>query len=99
MTKNEFENRVKLNGGCDRVVNNWKIIDIHLVPEVMNEFHEVDFYCSKEENVILLRLRNRAEDDYTILKSPEITYWIAELPISIINDTLIGDLLSKFEKM
>ncbi|WP_295810839.1 hypothetical protein [uncultured Apibacter sp.] len=99
MKKYEFDKRVQLNGGCDRIINDWRVIDIHLIPEIMNEFHEIDFYCNKGKKVILLRLRNRTDENYTISESPEITYWIAELPINILDDPLIEEILYNFELM
>ena len=44
MTKEEFNKRVEYNGGCDRVIGGWRIIDIHLIPAIMEEYHELDFY-------------------------------------------------------
>jgi hypothetical protein len=99
MTKTEFDKRVKLNGGCDRIIDNWKIIDIHMIPEIIQEYHELDFYCNEKDEVILLRIRNRQNKKYQIVKSSIIDYWIAELPITIINDKTIIDVINVFKSM
>ena len=92
-----------LMGDFDREIDNWKIIDIHQIPEVVSDYHEVDFYCCNDKKVYLLRLRNRT------IKKLEIVYdrngfgyppyLIAELPIDIIDDNLIKTLLDEFSEM
>ena len=44
MTIKEFYHRVELNGGFDREIDEWKIIDIHQIPKTLSEQNEIDFY-------------------------------------------------------
>lgn len=97
MTVAEFNNRANVNGGCDREIGKWKIIDIHQIPEPMLEQHEVDFYCCDDKKVYLLRLRNRNIEAYHKVDSNNhTTYLIAELPIATLDDKLILKALRKF---
>lgn len=97
MTKGEFDNRVKFNGGYDRIIDDWKVIDIHIIPATIEEYHEFDFYCNKNDVVILLRIRNREKERYEIIKNNTIDYWIAELSADIIDNDLILKVLNKFQ--
>lgn len=98
MTVKEFNKRVEFNGGCDRIIGSWNILDIHEIPQTMKEYHEVDFYCCNNKIIVLLRLRNRANEKYEIVNDRSvIPYWIAELPITEINNKLIEKILEKFE--
>ncbi|NDV66647.1 hypothetical protein [Bacteroides sp. 224] len=95
MTIKDFENRASFQGGYDRVFGEWKIIDIHEIPDKMSEHHEVDFYCSNGKQVYLLRLRNRGVEKYEIVgENPSCL--IAELPIRGIDDRFLEVVLSKF---
>lgn len=99
MTIKEFEHRAVLNGGYDRVIDNWKIIDIHIIPDILETGSEFDFYCSDDKYVSLLRIRlcNKNERLSTIDdKYNDITYFIAELHTNHINNDLIKGLLYKF---
>ncbi|WP_337085148.1 hypothetical protein [Elizabethkingia anophelis] len=51
MTVKEFYHRVDLNKGLDRKIDEWKIIDIHHIPETLSEQEEVDFYCCNDNEV------------------------------------------------
>lgn len=99
MTKNEFNKRAVLNGGYDRKIGKWEIIDIHIIPEVIEEYHELDFYCNEGDEVVLLRIRNRQEEKYEIVKSSSIDYWIAEIPVKEINNETIINTLNKFRSI
>lgn len=96
MDKKEFDHRVDLNGGFDRVIGEWRIIDIHAIPEIIEEYHELDFYCNKKDIVILLRIRNRENEKFEIVNSSDITYWISELPTDTINNDFILKVLNRF---
>lgn len=101
MTIKEFEHRATLNGGYDREIDNWKIIDIHIIPDILKTGSEFDFYCSDDKYVYLLRIRLRTkgrgekrssiDDRYN-----DITYFIAELYTDQITNDLIKELLYKF---
>jgi hypothetical protein len=103
MTVIEFYRRADFSGGFDREIDLWKIIDIHEIPKVMLEQYEVDFYCCNNQEVYLLRLRNRKTKKLSIVKDTQgygyPPYLIAELPIDIINNNLINELLIEFDKM
>ncbi len=98
MTIKEFEQRAKFNGGYDREFGEWKVIDIHEIPKPFLEQHEMDFYCCNGNEVYLLRLRNRRTENYVqVANDNTLTYLIAELPISSIDNNLINEILSKFD--
>ena len=98
MTIKEFEQRAKYNGGYDREFDEWKIIDIHEVPEAFLEQHEVDFYCCNNEKVYLLRLRNRKTEKYMkVTEEESLTYLIAELSILRVDNEFIKSVLLKFD--
>ena len=103
MTIEDFEKRAEYQGGCDRVIDDWKIIDIHELPSRMMPEHEVDFYCCNDKNVYLLRLRNRSVEHYEVFcdkrhqKFGYPPYLIAELPINRIDDDFLRMVLEKFE--
>ncbi len=103
MTIKEFEKRAGLQGGYDREFKEWKIIDIHEIPDFLEDGHEIDFYCSNGKQVYLLRLRNRAikkleiATDKTRFGYP--TYLIAELAIEKIDNELLNTLLDEFTKL
>lgn len=102
MTIKEFEQRAVFNGGYDREINNWKIIDIHIIPDILELGSEFDFFCSDGRCVYLLRIRlcdknkeqtlSKVDDDYN-----GITYFVAEIYADQINNKLIKELLQKFE--
>ena len=100
MTIKEFYHRVGLNGGLDREMEEWKIIDVHQVPKTLSEENEIDFYCCNDNEVFLLRLRNRATKKLDVVKDKNgfgyPTYLIAELPINTIDDNFIRTLLDEF---
>lgn len=102
MTTKEFEHRATLNGGYDRQIDNWKIIDIHIIPYILEEGTEFDFYCSDDKYVCLLRIRLCNKDKQEKLSSVDdkyndITYFIAELYTEQITDDLIKDLLHRMK--
>lgn len=97
MTVKEFERRATYQGGYDRIIDNWKIIDIHEIPESFLETSEIDFYCCNGKKVVLLRLRNRANENYSIIETDKVIYWIAEFSIYIFNNELLQLILMKFE--
>ena len=102
MTIEEFERRAELQNGYDREFDEWKIIDIHEIPDPFLEYHEVDFYCCNSKRVCLLRLRNRLKEKYDIAyseKDKELgfpPYLIAELPIKEVDNNLLKRVLSRF---
>jgi hypothetical protein len=98
MKVQEFEKRARLKGGYDREFAEWKILDIHEIPELFLEQYEVDFYCCNTNEVYLLRLRNREIENYTKVVTPDLNYLIAELPIQNIDNDFINKILLKFEK-
>ena len=100
MTTKNFEERANFQGGYDRQFGEWKIIDIHEVPNPILPQHEIDFYCCNGKKVFLLRLRNRPTEKFEIIKDQPFCYpdyLIAELPLSIINDELLEQILMKFK--
>lgn len=103
MTIKDFEERAAYQGGYDRKFDEWKIIDIHGIPDRMLDYHEIDFYCCNDKKVYLLRLRNRKTESYTVfcderhLKFGYPPYLIAELPILKIDDNFLKKVLSEFE--
>ncbi len=103
MTIKEFYHRVDLNGGLDREIDEWKIIDIHQIPETLSEQNEVDFYCCNDNQVFLLRLRNRSTKSFQIVRDENgfgaPTYLIAELPIIKVDTILLKNILNEFMKL
>lgn len=101
MTLAEFELRANLQNGCDREFDDWKIIDIHEIPDTLSMAHEVDFYCSNGERVYLLRLRNRRQTAFSIVEDKNNRdlpiYLVAELPIGKIDNELLSAVLKQFE--
>ncbi len=95
ITITEFEKRAEYQNGYDRVFDNWKIIDIHQIPTEFSENQEIDFYCSNEKTVYLLRLRHRKTELYEKIKSENIIYLIAEFPIQQITNDVIKNVLNK----
>lgn len=101
MTIKEFEHRAILNSGYDRVIDNWKVIDIHIIPDILETGSEFDFYCCDDKYVYLLRIRlctkGREEKLSSIDdKYNDITYFVAELYTDQINNNLIKELLYRF---
>lgn len=103
MTVKEFELRATYQGGYDREIDNWKIIDIHIIPDIFTDNTEVDFYCCNGISVYLLRIRPNCKPDKEkyISEPPDentnIIYLIAEINIDKIDDNLICKLLNKFD--
>lgn len=99
MTVYEFEKRASYRGGYDRILGHWKILDIHLIPKQFRKETEVDFYCCNDKIVCLLRFRKRAKIAYhtNYDNTSQLHYWIAELPICTIKETLIRETLAHFE--
>ncbi|MCL2637399.1 MAG: hypothetical protein FWD48_03425 [Oscillospiraceae bacterium] len=94
----EFQKRFKLNNGCDRRFGKWQIIDIHKIPKTFSYTDEVDFYCCDNNKVYLLRLRNRSDEKINVVSSNNgLTYLIAELPITTIDNTFLEEVLLKFK--
>ena len=99
MTLQDFYKRVDFNGGLDREIDEWKILDIHEIPAPILEQHEIDFYCCNDKEVYLLRLRNRMEKKLYVINDDKfgcLKYLIAELPIERIGNTLLKDILNEF---
>ena len=97
MTVKEFNKRIKKNQGCDRIISRWRILDVHEEPVPFLENHEMDFYCCSAGQVLLLRIRNRKEEKYTIAKDGNMDYWIAELPVERVTHELVMNILTVFE--
>lgn len=102
MTVADFEKRASYQGGYDRIINEWKVIDIHMIPDVLLVGTEVDFYCSNGKIVYLLRIRIKDQKQVDKLmfvaadkRCPTI-YLVAEIDADFIDDNLIGELLNKF---
>ena len=100
MTIKEFEQRAKYNGGYDRILGHWKVLDVHIIPKQFSKETEVDFYCCNDNIVCLLRFRKRVETAYHIHHdtNKHLCYWIAELPLQTIPESLIRETLIYFEK-
>jgi hypothetical protein len=93
----EFQQRVKLNGGCDRKFGKWLIIDVHRIPEFFLDTDEVDFYCCNDSKVYLLRLRSRTKEMFDVIPCKNgMIYLVAELPIHSIDNAFIENVLLKF---
>ena len=89
-------------GGYDREIGDWKIIDVHCIPDIFWDSCELDFYCSNGRKVHLLRIRPRSSSDVenyiTIHDSMnDITYLIAEIYANKIDNGLIERVLNEFE--
>jgi hypothetical protein len=97
MEVSEFEERAKYQKGYDRELGNWKVIDVHQIPYPILEQFETDFYCCNGRHVFLLRIRNRKIKKLDFVKSNTLTYLIAELPLTVIDDNIIENLLNEFE--
>ncbi len=101
MTIKEFNRRVQLNGGIDRTIKDWEIIDIHVIPEIFTKQTEVDFYCCNGKKVYLLRVRKRHGKKLDIVENPQglgyPPYLIAEYDFEILNDSTIEKILDEFE--
>lgn len=100
MTCEEFERRAKSQNGYDRVIGNWKILDVHQIPETLGWRDEIDFYCSNSEQVVLLRLRSRDVEKFERVIGQDKdhpNYLIAECPIEKIDNEILSTLLKKFE--
>jgi len=101
MTIKDFEERAKYNGGYDREIGEWKIIDVHQIPDQFAEDNGCDFYCCNGKDVYLLQLMYCEDiEKYTRVDSKKYNYppyLIAQLPLSKIDDAFILETLSKFE--
>lgn len=101
MTTQEFEERAKINGGYDRIMNEWKIIDVHQIPEYFAENMGCDFYCCNGRSVYMLQLvYNKNIEEYSRVDDTKFgypPYLIARLPIENITDEFILSILSKFD--
>ncbi|AZJ33492.1 hypothetical protein SAMN05444344_0710 [Tenacibaculum mesophilum] len=100
MTIKEFEKRAEYQNGYDREFDNWKIINIHQIPDEFMENHEIDFYCSNGLKVYLLRFRNRTTESYVINDDSKDSgyppYLIADFPILRLDNEVIKMTLEKF---
>lgn len=100
MTVKEFEKRARYNGNYYREINEWKIIDVHEIPEQFFEDNGCDFYCCNGRNVYMLQLVHRENaEKYTRIDDCKYgypPYLIAELPLSKIDNDFILEILSKF---
>lgn len=103
MTLTDFYQRMRFNGGADRHIGRWKILDIHEIPTIFLPHHEVDFYCCDDQNVYLLRLANASTKELHIVQHerPDFgytDYWIAKLPIKHIDDAFLEAILEEFSQ-
>lgn len=100
MTLIEFESRARYQNGYDREFDDWKIIDIHQIPEDFHDGLEIDFYCSNGKTVYLLRLRNQKKRSFVINNQSKDQgypdYLIAEFPFEKMDDDLIREILNAF---
>lgn len=99
MTIQDFEIRLRNNGGADREFDAWKFLDIHQIPVVFSQQDEIDFYCSDGKSVYLLRLRHRDKQKFIITGGTAFghpTYLIAELPIAKVDNAFLKMVLSNF---
>lgn len=100
--KREFRRRLEWNGGADRIINGWKIIDIHEPVEEIKDGQEFDFYCSNDKDVYLLRIRKSDSDGYYISKSDgrqALIYLVCESNFTTISDLRLGLILKEFEEL
>ncbi|NDV58126.1 hypothetical protein [Bacteroides sp. 519] len=95
----EFEKRATYQGGYDRQFDEWKIIDVHQIPNPVPDAIEIDFYCCNGKKVYLLRIRNKEVEKYDVVYSGKgyPPYLIAELPLQDIDDQLLKYIFAKFE--
>lgn len=99
----EFEKRAEWQGGYDREFDEWKVIEIHEIPDTILDKHEIDFYCCNNKKVYLLRIRNRSIEKYEVVHSDKDKemgyppYLIAELPIQKIENELLAKVLAEFK--
>jgi hypothetical protein len=105
MTLKNFKSRRNEDGEkYDRIIGNWRIIDIHQIPDyIMNETgHSCDFYCWNGKKVYALALSNRQETQYAVAfslsnKKRDSPPWLcAALPITYIDNTLLETVLNYF---
>lgn len=105
MVKN-FHYRAKLCG-VDRVIGEWQIIDVHEIPDFMQENYEVDFWCCNGKSLYLLRIRNATFTKIHVvdcdIKTKQPTYLVVEMPIHNpkieINDDFLGKTLRDFVRL
>ncbi len=45
-----FNERIKLNGGIDRKINEWQLIDVHLIPKIFQQNLTAPIYLVAEYN-------------------------------------------------
>lgn len=102
MTIEDFEMRANDQGGYDRILGGWKIIDVHQIPSHFGPRDEIDFYCAKFGKVFLLRIRWRSKEKFERVEpkySENVpTYLIAEFPVKRIDDEILSRLLEHFEQ-
>ncbi len=98
-----FNERIRLNAGIDRKINEWQLIDVHLIPKNFQQNHEVDFYCSDGEGFYLLRIRKRKNNQLTIEKDKQnLTtpiYLVAEYNFQTLNDKVLEKILTEFSQL
>jgi|GEM_PF-1178356 len=96
MTLADFVQRTRYQGGPDRTLGKWRIIDIHQIPEKFNSTdHEVDFWCCDGRIVFLLRLRCREREHFAIIREDRGTWVIAELPIERFSNNFLEEVLTR----
>lgn len=98
--RRSFESLSKYNGGPDKQIKNWQLLDIHEIPTVWPEGYEVDFWCSNGIDVYLLRLRKSLTERYLLSKPSEnhVVYLIGELDFDEINNSLLEKVIEEFER-
>jgi hypothetical protein len=99
MTLADFINRARYQGGPDRTLGIWWIIDVHQIPEKFLACHEVDFWCCDGRRVFLLRLRCREREHFEVIREDHGIWVIAELPIGQFSDTFLKDVLKRCDPL
>jgi len=99
--RRDFDSRLRYNNGADRVIDEWKLIDIHRIPAEFEYENEFDFWCHNGHDLYLLRLRKTETEQYYIAKSKGIDaaiYLIAEFDFQHLNNDLIKSRIEFFKK-
>jgi hypothetical protein len=99
MTLADFISRARYQGGPDRTLGKWRIIDVHQIPEKFDHEHEVDFWCCDGRIVFLLHLRCREREHFTVIRKDYGTWIIAELPIERFSNTFLEEVLTRCDSV
>ncbi len=93
-----FNSRLKHNNGPDRVVENWKMIDVHEIPDNIQPNASFDFWCHDGRNLFLLTIKNAPEEKHEVFEFKGLLRLHAQLNFEDLNNEIIEKVVHAFHE-